>query len=602
MSIFLNKYRTHTCNELNSIDINKNVILFGWVNNIRDHGGCKFIDLRDRYGVTQIVFKPEINEDIHKKANQLRREFCIGIKGIVKDRFKNGGNYNFKLITGKIEIEVSQLEIFNKSYMLPFDVDDYSNINEDKCLKYRILYLRKPKIQQNFLLRHRIMQITRKYFDKNNFLEIETPSIVKYTPGGARNFLIPSRNHSGLFFSLAESPQLFKQLIMMAGFDRYFQIVKCYRDEDLRGNRQAEFSQIDIELSFATEKLVMYFVEELIREIFKKIMNITLTNTFNKISYKDSLANYGTDKPDVRFNLKHIDLTTILRKLNGANVPYFNNALEKTNGIIKAIVVPAKHCLSRAEIINLKNLVYKLGGTGLGMAKIINNASDWAQSPFLKFITNQGIININKHCKVNDGDIILFQFGEKEKTNMILSNIRLYLGKKFKLINNSTNSWKIIWITDFPLFQYNSKNNKYSSMHHPFTSPRIEQENMLNIKPESCFSKAYDLVINGCEIGGGSIRIHDFTMQQKIFKILGISEKEQYSKFGFLLDSMKFGAPPHGGIALGLDRLCMLLSRSSSIRDVIAFPKSQSGYDLLTNAPSVISKEQLNELNISIKK
>ncbi len=598
MSEFLNKHqRTHTCNDLIDNNIDENVVLVGWVQSLRDHGGRRFIDLRDRYGVTQIVFKPETDAKLHEKAHEVRSEWCIGVVGVVEDRTKNGGSANKKLKTGAIEVDVKQLEIFNQSKVPPFEVEDNLDTHEEKRLMNRTLDLRRPKLQKNFLLRHLVAQITRKYFDDNKFLEIETPSMVKYTSGGARNFLVPSRLHPGSFFALAESPQLFKQMFMMAGFDRYFQIVKCYRDEDLRGDRQPEFTQIDMEMSFATESSIMRYAEGLVKKIFAKAMNVELPPVFDVMTYDQAMRDYGSDKPDTRFGLKHTDLTSGLRELNGGGVPFFKDAL-KQKGIIKAMVLPAKNVLSRAEIDKLEILVKQFGGKGLARAKVAKSGTKWTQSPFNKFISDEALLAINKACDAKDGDIILFQFGKAKIAHTVLSGLRLHLGKKLGLIKEAAEPWKVLWIVDFPLFEYDDKENAHLAVHHPFTSPKLGDEDKLKTEPTSCYAKAYDIVINGCEVGGGSIRIHDFVTQQKVFEALGISPGEQREKFGFFLDAMRYGAPPHGGIALGLDRLCMLLCGGDSIRDVIAFPKSQKGTDLLTGAPTPVDNKQLGELNV----
>ena len=599
MSKFLDKHeRTHTCNELTNNNISENVVLVGWVQSLRDHGGRRFVDLRDRYGVTQIVFKPETNLKLHEKAHKMRNEWCIGVVGVVEDRVKNGGAANKKLKTGTIEINIQKLEIFNQSDVPPFKIEDKLDSHEEKRLAYRTLDLRRSKLQKNFLLRHKVVQITRQYFNDKKFLEIETPFMVKYTPGGARNFLVPSRLHPGSFFALAESPQLFKQMFMIAGFDRYFQIIKCCRDEDLRGDRQPEFTQIDMEMSFVTKNSIMQCIEGLIRKIFLQIINIKLPEIFDVMTYDQVINDYGSDKPDTRFGLKHIDLTKSLKKLNGAGVPFFKDTLEKDDNIIKAMVLPSKHNLSRTGISKLENLVKQLGGNGLARAKVTENCKKWIQSPFSKFISTKGLQTINKLCHANEGDIILFQFGKTKEVHNVLSGLRLYLGEELGLIKKAPQPWKVLWIVDFPLFEYDNEKKTYRAMHHPFTSPKEGDEDKLKTDPASCFAKSYDIVINGCEIGGGSIRIHDLIIQQKIFEVLGISYKEQYMKFGFLLNAMRFGTPPHGGIALGLDRLCMLLCGANSIRDVIAFPKSQKGSDLLTGAPTPIDNELLSKLNI----
>lgn len=596
MQQFLHKFpRTHTCNSLNKADIGNKVVLCGWVQSSRDHGGRRFIDLRDRYGITQIVFKPETDAQLHAQAHDLRPEWCIGIVGEVEDREKNGGAANERLLTGQIEIDVKELCVFSKSDVPPFEILDSIETNEEKRLTHRVLDLRRPAMQKNFILRHKVAQIIRRHFDENDFLELETPAMVKYTPGGARNFLVPSRMHPGSFFALAESPQLFKQMFMMAGFDRYFQIVKCFRDEDLRGDRQPEFTQVDVEMSFISEDVIQGIMEKLMQKIFKDILGITLNLPIDRITYAESMHRYGCDKPDRRFGLELIDLSPVITAHHGAGVPLFEATL-KDGGIIKALKLEAAQALSRTEIDKLEDIVKQLGGGGLGRAKIADGT--WVQSPFAKIINPEAMSAINKACDAKEGDVLLFQFGKAKVVNTVLSGLRLHLARKLDLLAGKEKVLDLLWVTDFPLFEYDETKKAHLAAHHPFTSPQIGHEEKLQSDPGSCFARAYDLVLNGNEIGGGSIRIHDAQIQQLVFDALGISKEEQQQKFGFLLDAMKYGAPPHGGIALGLDRLCMLLSGGKSIRDVIAFPKSQRGVDLLTQAPGLVDEEQLRELHI----
>lgn len=600
VSTFLQKFRrTHTCNALSSANLGQEVVLMGWVQSLRDHGGRRFVDLRDRHGITQIVFKPETDLGLHAQAHQLRNEYCIGIVGIVEDRVQNGGSANPRLATGEIEIDVKQMEVFSKSETLPFLIEDDIDTGEEKRLQYRTLDLRRPVMQRHFMLRHKVSQVIRRYFDEQGFLELETPLLVKYTPGGARNFLVPCRQVPGTFYALAESPQLFKQMFMMSGMDRYFQIVKCFRDEDLRGDRQPEFTQLDIEMSFVDESIVQETMESLFVKLFKEVLDVSLQAPFLKMTYDEAMSRYGSDKPDIRFGLEHTDLTPVLRQLGETGIPLFDQALESPHHMIKAMVIPAQYGLSRTDLDKLEEVVKQLGGSGLGRAKVAEGGKAWSQSPFAKSVTPQTMKAIHEATGAKEGDVILFQFGKPKLVHTVLSGLRLHLRDKLNLVDESNGrKWGILWVTHFPLFEYDEVAGVHLACHHPFTSPSIGDENKLVTDPGSCYARAYDLVINGVEVGGGSIRIHDSEVQAKVFDALGISKEEQDAKFGFFLNALRFGTPPHGGIAFGLDRLCMLLTASSAIRDVIAYPKTQRGVDLLTLAPSKVENSQLRELNI----
>ncbi len=598
----LARQRSHTANELTLADLGKDVVLMGWVQSNRDHHGRIFVDLRDRFGLTQLVFKPETSEALRDQAEKLGREFCIGIRGVVEDRVQNGGSPNPRLKTGEIEVSVVEMELFNASVTPPFMIEDDIDTNEEKRLQYRTLDLRRPKLQRNLALRHRVMQATRAHFDAHQFLEMETPLLVKYTPGGARNFLVPSRLNPGHFYALAESPQLYKQMFMMAGMDRYFQIVKCFRDEDLRGDRQPEFTQIDVEMSWATEAVVQANIEGLMQRVFKETIGVELQAPFVRMTYDEAMARYGSDKPDTRFGLEHINLTEDLKALDGGGVSLFKAALDD-GGIIKAMVVPAKHELSRTEVDKLEDEVKKLGGRGLARARVGEDGKSWTQTPLNKTISPEAIAAIHARTGAVPGDVILFQFGKASVVHTVLGGLRLHLRDKLKLVatdeNGVSRDWRIMWVTDFPLFEHDEDKGVYVAAHHPFTSPQVGHEDKLTTDPGSCRARAYDLVLNGNEVGGGSIRIHSSEVQAKVFSALGISEEDKQRKFGFLLEALQFGCPPHGGIALGLDRLCMLLCGGTSLREVIAYPKTQRGTDLLTDAPTLVSNAQLEDLFIA---
>jgi aspartyl-tRNA synthetase len=613
--------RTHDCGELRASDEGKVVVLFGWVSTYRDHGGCVFIDLRDREGITQLVFDPELSgygeapRAAHDVARSLRNEWVVGVRGVVKSR---GANKNARLPTGDIEVHGVDLGVFNRSETPPFAVADEIDTGEEKRLQYRYLDLRRAPLQKTLRVRHRIHQVTRRFFDEQGFLELETPVIVKYTPGGARNFLVPSRLNQGKFYALAESPQLFKQLYMVAGFDKYFQIVKCFRDEDLRLDRQPEFTQIDVEMSFVNQDDVFRVVERLIFKVWKEVLGVDLAQLFPegrfpRMRYEESMGKYGNDKPDLRFGMPHVDLTKLIVEHGGGGVPFWQPiaaawssaataSYEGRAEIVKAMVVPAQlgAKLSRAEIEKLEAFVKGMGAKGLARAKVEGDA--WVQSPLAKTITPELRRAINASVGAKDGDLILFQFGKEGTVHTVLANLRIHLGKKLGLIPETGHGgdWKFLWVVDPPLFEYDDERKAWVAAHHAFTRPHDDCVAFLEKDPGKVLCWRYDVVLNGVELGGGSIRLHDPAVQARVFKALGISDDEARSKFGFLLDALKYGAPPHGGIALGMDRLAMLLSGAESLRDVIPFPKTQRGTDLMTDAPSTVSPEQLTELSIRV--
>jgi aspartyl-tRNA synthetase len=587
--------RSHMCGELRVSDVDRNVILMGWVATRRDLGGRVFIDLRDRTGLTQVVFGPDVDVEAHRLAGELRSEFCIAVQGRVISR---GNKANSKLSTGEIEVEANRLQIFSRSETPPFDISDETEAGETVRLRHRYLDLRRPALQKNFLLRSQLYRSTREYFYKSGFAEIETPFMVKYTPGGARNFLVPSRLNPGHFYALAESPQIFKQLFMVAGFDRYFQIVRCFRDEDLRLDRQPEFTQIDVEMSFVAEDDIYFMMEGLIAQLWKEILGVELERPFRRLSHDEAMARYGTDKPDLRFGLELSDLTEMLRLHAGGGVPLFQNALEQ-KGIIKALRVPAREgaSLSRTEADKLEDFVKGFGARGLMRCRV-GESGEWLQSPLSKSIAEETRQAINRALGVGAGDYVFFQFGRPKLVNAVLGGLRLHLGQKLHLIQH--NQWNFLWVTQFPMFEYSEEQKAFVAAHHPFTAPRQEDVPLLQTgRPEDLAAvkaRAYDLVLNGNEIAGGSLRIFEREVQARVFSALGLSVDDFRQKFGFLLDAFKYGPPPHGGIAFGVDRLSMLMCGADSLRDVIAFPKTQKGTDLMTDAPTLVSDSQLEEV------
>ena len=613
--------RTHHAGELRGADEGKVVVLFGWVSNYRDHGGCVFVDVRDREGITQLVFDPELPghgeapRAAYDIARALRSEWVIGVRGVVGSR---GANKNPKLATGEIEVHGIELTVFNKSETPPFAIADEIDTGEEKRLQHRYLDLRRAPLQKTLRVRHRISQETRRYFDDSGFLELETPVMVKYTPGGARNFLVPSRMNPGKFYALAESPQLFKQLYMVAGFDKYFQIVKCFRDEDLRLDRQPEFTQIDVEMSFVNQDDVFRIIEGLVFRVWKEVLGVDLREAhpdgrFPQMPFEESMQKYGNDKPDLRFAMPHVDLTDDVVEHGGGGVPFWKAIADKfASGeyrrdlpaeIVKAIVVPADVAakMSRTEIEKLESYVKGMGAKGLARAKV-DAQGNWVQSPLSKMITDGLRAAINARVGAKDGDLVLFQFGREATVQTVMANLRVHLAKKVGLIPETGHGgrWKFLWVVDPPLFEYDDNRKAWVAAHHAFTRPHDDCVGLLETDPGKVLCWRYDLVLNGFEIGGGSIRLHDPVVQEKVFRALGISDAEAQSKFGFLLDALKYGAPPHGGIAIGLDRLAMLLSGAESLRDVIPFPKTQRGTDLMTDAPNAVSPEQLVELSIRV--
>ena len=625
--------RTHYAGALRETDIGKEVVLFGWVHSRRDHGGCIFIDLRDREGFAQVMFDPNVADAAFKVADQARGEWVLGVRGTVRDR---GDMRNGKIPTGAIEVVASEAIVFNKSETPVFPIEDDIDTNEEKRLEHRYLDLRRPRLQKNILTRSKIYHHTRNHFVEHGFVEIETPIFVKYTPGGARNFLVPARLTPGSFYALAESPQLFKQLLMVSGFDRYIQIVKCFRDEDLRGDRQPEFTQIDVEMSFVNQDDIFGIIEKLVLRLWKEVLGVDLSarypekdgKHFPRMQFDASMSMYGNDKPDLRFAMPHVDLTSVVVEHGGGGVPMLTPIAEKfasgqyrkdlPEEIVKAMVVPAAQAasLSRAELDKLEAFVKQMGSKGLARAKIgpaspDGKGGEWQQSPMAKTATKEFVAAVNAACGAKEGDLVLFQFGDETLVHTVMANLRLHLGKKLGLIpsvgarfldergtSHPTGDWNFLWVVEPPLFERGEKPGSWVAAHHPFTRPHDQSLEDLEKDPGKVLCYRYDLVLNGVELGGGSIRLHDSEVQKRVFATLGIDDATAQEKFGFLLAGLRNGAPPHGGIALGLDRLAMLLTESESLRDVIAFPKTGKGSDLMTGAPGTVLPEQLAELKV----
>ena len=589
MKSFLSEHKkTHSCGELRASDIGSSAVLTGWVDVRRDHGGCVFVDLRDRDGITQVVFDPQDSERAHALAGDLRGEFCIGVVGEVTSR---GGNVNPKLPTGEIEVRAKVLEIFSRADTPPFPIDEQIDTNEALRLKHRYLDLRRPSLLRNLRVRSQAMLTARRYLGEHGFTEVETPFLVKYTPGGARNFLVPSRLNPGSFYALAESPQIFKQLLMVAGFERYFQIVRCFRDEDLRQDRQPEFSQIDIEMSFVTEEILETEMEGLCRAIWRAALGVELETPFRRMTYAEAMAKYGVDKPDLRLDLVLCDVGEAAR---GSGFRVFDQVVDQ-GGVIKCMRVPDGDRLSRSQLDGLTDFAKPYGIKGVAFARV-EEGGTW-KAPFAKNVSDAARTAINQVAEARTGDVLLFVADRAKPANTCMGAIRLHVGKKLDLIREG--EWRFMWLTDPPLFEQ-SDDGRWVASHHPFTAPREEDEEHLLSDPGRVLARAYDLVLNGNELAGGSIRIHRPELQAKVFQALGISDEDARAKFGFLLDAFRYGAPPHGGIAFGLDRLAMLLCNADSLRDVMAFPKTQKGTDLMTDAPTPVDKKQLDELFIKV--
>ena len=578
--------RTHSCNDLTSADIGKEVILMGWVLRRRDHGGVIFIDLRDRNGLTQIVFNPEVNPEMHEKAHKIRSEWVIAIRGKVEARLD--GMANTKLDTGEIEVFIDELRILNVSETPPFPLDEESEVSDNIRLQYRYMDLRRPEMAAKLMQRHKAVQSLRTYLNDNEFLEVETPMLTRSTPEGARDYLVPSRVNAGKFYALPQSPQLFKQLLMVAGMDRYYQIVKCFRDEDLRADRQPEFTQIDMELSFMDQEQIIDITEGMIAKLFKDTLDVDVAPPFHRISYDEAMDRFGMDRPDTRFGFELVDLTEIAKT---CSFKVFRSTADG-DGTVRAI--NAKGCanFSRKDLDVLTDYVAQFGAKGLAWVKMKADG-EW-QSPIAKFFSDEERAAMTKALDAEEGDLLFFGADKKSVVLPVLGELRLEIARRLDLLDKKV--FNFVWVTDFPLMEYDENKKRFQALHHPFTAPKDEDLDKLESDPGSVYSQAYDLVLNGTEIGGGSIRIHQRDIQSKVLKALNISDEEANDKFGFLLKALELGAPPHGGLAFGLDRLLMIITGSDSIRDVIAFPKTQRATCPLTEAPASVARKQLTEL------
>jgi aspartyl-tRNA synthetase len=585
--------RSHKCANVNETMIEQSVSVCGWVHYRRDHGGVVFLDIRDSSGLVQVVFEPELAE-VFVLAEKLRHEFVVRIAGIV--RLRPEGMINKKMPTGRIEILGKELEILNHAQTPPFVPDVHQFVNEDMRYRYRYLDLRRRDMQHNLRLRHNLLRCIREYLNALDFIDIETPMLTKATPEGARDYLVPSRLHRGQFYALPQSPQLFKQLLMMSGFDKYYQIVRCFRDEDLRADRQPEFTQLDIEMAFIEKSVIMQLIEGMLKKVFRELLDVDLPESLPRMAYSEAMRRFGSDKPDLRIPLELIDIADLVKDCD-FNV--FASAAASEEGRVVALKLPNGTTLSRKELDDYGKFVGIYGAKGLAYIKVNDRAQGMQglQSPFIKFLPEDTVNAILERTEAKTGDVIFFGAGHKQLVNESMGALRNKLGHDHNLV---APGWRLLWIVDWPMFEMDIKTNQLQAMHHPFTSPQDLSIESLRQNPTQTLAKAYDIVINGYEIGGGSIRIHNPQLQMAAFELLGIDEKEAKEKFGFLLDALQYGCPPHGGIALGIDRLAMLLTNSTSIRDVIAFPKTQSATCLLTSAPTPVGNTQLNELGIRI--
>jgi aspartyl-tRNA synthetase len=581
--------RSHSCGELGKDQAGQKVVLCGWVARRRDHGGLIFVDLRDRSGVVQVVFSPDVAEEAFHKAEGVRSEYVLAVRGSVRLRAADTVNPNMK--TGEIEVDGVELRVLNTAKTPPFYIQDDIDVDELLRLKYRYLDLRRPEMQYNLLLRHRVTKLMRDFFDRQGFIEVETPMLTKSTPEGARDYLVPSRVNPGKFYALPQSPQIFKQILMVAGFERYFQIVRCFRDEDLRADRQPEFTQLDIEMSFIEREDVLTMMENMVAYLFAEAVGADVAAPFTRLSYTEAMDKYGSDKPDLRFGLELVDISAAVR---GSEFKVFEAVLA-AGGQVKAINVKGYSHIARRELDGLVEYVANYGGKGMGW---LCYTPEGIKSQVTKFFSQEIIDKITAQTAAQEGDLVLIMADQPAVLNPVLGQLRLEMARRQNLID--PNKLSFLWVIDFPMFEYDTEEKRYVAMHHPFTSPRDEDIGYLESDPSRIKAKAYDMVLNGTEIGGGSIRIYNRELQERVFKAIGLTSEEATEKFGYLLEAFEYGTPPHGGIAFGLDRLVMLMARRSSIRDVIAFPKTQSAADMMSQAPSTVAQRQLKELSIKL--